>query len=106
MVAAVAAAVPQHRIIFRHMVPYAMAPVLISATIDVAGAILTESALSFLGFGVQPTFATWGNILADRKRLIFRRPLAGIADLGRDPSDLGLRIGKRLCSCRAHSEES
>ena len=39
-----------------------------------AGAILTESALSFLGLGVQPPFATWGNILADGKRFIFDAP--------------------------------
>ncbi|MGH7261729.1 MAG: ABC transporter permease, partial [Nitrospiraceae bacterium] len=49
-------------------------PVLVSATIDVAGAILTESALSFLGFGVQPPYATWGNILADGKDFIFDAP--------------------------------
>ena len=74
VVAAVALGVPERRIIFRHMVPNAMAPVLVSATIDVAGAILTESALSFLGFGVQPPYATWGNILADGKDFIFDAP--------------------------------
>jgi peptide/nickel transport system permease protein len=62
------------RIIFRHMVPNAIAPVLVSATIAVATAILTESALSFLGFGVQPPYATWGNILADGKGFIFDAP--------------------------------
>ena len=56
------------------MVPNAMAPVLVSATINVATAILTESALSFLGFGVQPPFATWGNILSDGKGYIFDAP--------------------------------
>ena len=56
------------------MVPNAMAPVLVSATISVATAILTESALSFLGFGVPPPFATWGNILADGKAYIFDAP--------------------------------
>lgn len=62
------------RIIFRHLVPNAMAPVLVTATIDVAHAILTESALSFLGFGVRPPFATWGNILADGRNYIFDAP--------------------------------
>lgn len=51
------------RIIFRHILPNAMSPVLVSATLGVAGAILTESALSFLGIGVQPPTPSWGNIL-------------------------------------------
>ncbi len=50
-------------IIFRHILPNAMSPVLVSATLGVAGAILTESALSFLGIGVQPPTPSWGNIL-------------------------------------------
>jgi len=74
VVAAQALGVPEIRIMFRHMLPNAMAPVLVSATIDVAAAILTESALSFLGFGVQPPYATWGNILADGKDFIFDAP--------------------------------
>ena len=55
------------RIIFRHILPTAMAPVLVSATLGVAGAILTESALSFLGIGVQPPTPSWGNILTAGK---------------------------------------
>ncbi len=74
VVAAVALGLPTWRVIFIHMLPNAMAPVLVSATISVATAILTESALSFLGFGVQPPFATWGNILADGKGFIFDAP--------------------------------
>jgi peptide/nickel transport system permease protein len=62
------------RIIFRHMIPNAVAPVLVSATIGIAGAILTEAGLSFLGFGVPPPHATWGNILSDGKRFIFDAP--------------------------------
>jgi peptide/nickel transport system permease protein len=62
------------RIIFRHMVPNAIAPVLVSATIAVATAILTESALSYLGFGVQPPNASWGNILADGRTFLFDAP--------------------------------
>jgi peptide/nickel transport system permease protein len=72
--AAHALGLPEWRIIWRHMVPNAMAPVLVSASIDVAYAILTESALSFLGFGVRPPFATWGNILADGRAFIFDAP--------------------------------
>jgi len=74
VVAAKAVGLPEWRIIFLHMVPNAIAPVLISAIIGVATAILTESALSFLGFGVQPPDATWGNILADGKNFIFDAP--------------------------------
>jgi len=55
------------RIIFRHILPNAMTPVLVSATLGVAGAILTESALSFLGIGVQPPTPSWGNILTAGK---------------------------------------
>lgn len=62
------------RIIFRHMMPNAMGPVLVSATIGIAGAILTEAGLSFLGFGVPPPHATWGNILSDGKRFLFDAP--------------------------------
>ncbi len=74
VLAATAIGAPDRRVIFSHMVPNAMAPVLVSATIGVATAILTESGLSFLGFGVQPPFATWGNILADGKGFIFDAP--------------------------------
>jgi len=55
------------RIIFRHMLPNAMASIMVAATFGVAGAILTESALSFLGIGVQPPTPSWGNILTDGK---------------------------------------
>ncbi|MBN2035065.1 MAG: ABC transporter permease [Deltaproteobacteria bacterium] len=72
--AAKALGVGDRRIIFRHMIPNAVAPVLVSATIGIAGAILTEAGLSFLGFGVPPPYATWGNILSDGKRFIFDAP--------------------------------
>jgi peptide/nickel transport system permease protein len=58
------------RIIFRHVLPNALAPVLVAATLGVAGAILTESALSFLGIGVQPPTPSWGNILTSGKDYI------------------------------------
>ena len=51
------------RIIFRHILPNTMSPVLVSAVLGIAGAVLVESALSFLGIGVQPPTASWGNIL-------------------------------------------
>jgi peptide/nickel transport system permease protein len=61
-------------IIFRHMIPNAVAPVLVSATIGIAGAILAEAALSFLGFGVPPPHATWGNILSNGQRFLYDAP--------------------------------
>jgi peptide/nickel transport system permease protein len=83
--AAKALGVGNFRIIFRHMMPNAVAPVLVSSTIGIATAILTEAGLSFLGFGVPPPYATWGNILSDGKRFIFDAPwltfIPGIAIL-------------------------
>jgi len=58
------------RIIFRHILPNALSPVLVSATLGVAGAILTESALSFLGIGVQPPTPSWGNMLIAGKQTL------------------------------------
>ncbi|HEV8663883.1 MAG TPA: ABC transporter permease [Candidatus Methylomirabilis sp.] len=55
------------RLMFRHILPNALVPVLVSAVLGVAGAVLTEAGLSFLGLGVQPPTPTWGNILADGK---------------------------------------
>lgn len=73
------------RIIFRHIMPNAIAPVLVSSTIGIATAILTEAGLSFLGFGVPPPHATWGNILSDGKGFLFDAPwltfIPGIAIL-------------------------
>lgn len=58
------------RILFRHILPNALAPVLVSATLGVAGAILLESGLSFLGIGVQYPMPSWGNILIDGKQTL------------------------------------
>ncbi len=58
------------RIIFRHLLPNALSPVLVSATLGVGGAILTESALSFLGIGVQPPTPSWGNMLIVGKQTL------------------------------------
>ncbi|MFH1406590.1 MAG: ABC transporter permease [Candidatus Omnitrophota bacterium] len=55
------------RIITKHLIPNALAPVLVSATLGVGGAILVESSLSFLGLGVQPPVPSWGNMLMDGK---------------------------------------
>ena len=70
--AAVGASGP--RTIRRHLLPNALAPVLVAATLGIASAILTEAGLSFLGFGVPPPDATWGNIIADGRRYLFDAP--------------------------------
>lgn len=54
---------PTHEIIFRHILPNSMAPIVVAATLAVATAILAEAYISFLGMGVQPPTATWGNML-------------------------------------------
>jgi len=53
------------RIIFRHIVPNTLAPVIVSATLGIGQTILTEASLSFLGLGVQPPTASWGNMVSD-----------------------------------------
>lgn len=65
---------PTSRILLRHILPNALAPVLITATLGVAGAILVESSLSFLGLGVQPPTASWGNMLMEGKAVIESAP--------------------------------
>ena len=55
------------RIIIRHLIPNAIAPVMVSAVLGVAAAVLLESSLSFLGLGVQPPVPSWGNILMEGK---------------------------------------
>jgi len=67
VLAARAAGAGDLRIIFMHILPNALAPVLVYATLGIASAILIESALSFLGIGVQPPTPSWGNILTAGK---------------------------------------
>lgn len=56
------------RIIFRHLLPNAVAPIVVQATLDVANVIILESTLDFLGFGIQPPTASWGNMLANAQQ--------------------------------------
>lgn len=62
------------QVLMRHILPNAMAPVTISAILGIGGAILIESGLSFLGLGVQPPQASWGNILMEGKAVIENAP--------------------------------
>lgn len=68
--AARAIGVPDSRIILRHVLPGVVAPIVVNATFGVAGAILTEAALSFLGLGVQPPTASWGNMMSAAQELV------------------------------------
>jgi len=65
--AAKALGVSNLRLMFRHILPNALSPVFVAATFGIAGAILTESGLSFLGLGIQPPEPSWGNILTPGK---------------------------------------
>ena len=60
---------PNGRIIVRHLLPNALAPIIVAATFGMASAILLEAGLSFLGLGVQPPTASWGNMLSDAQSL-------------------------------------
>jgi peptide/nickel transport system permease protein len=55
------------RIIFRHLIPNSFAPIIVAATLGFGGVIISESALSFLGFGVMPPVPTWGNMLNEAR---------------------------------------
>jgi peptide/nickel transport system permease protein len=67
VLAARAIGAPDNRIMFRHILPNGLSPILVSATMGVGGAILIESALSFLGIGVQPPTPSWGSLLSAGK---------------------------------------
>ena len=69
VIAAVAMGVPTRRIIFRHILPNVVGPVVVAATLGMAGAILTESSLSFLGLGVQQPTPSWGQTLTTALQL-------------------------------------
>ena len=63
------------RIITRHVLTNAVAPIIVAGTLIVGGAILTESGLSFLGLGVQPPVSTWGNMLSKSQAYIWTQPM-------------------------------
>ncbi len=61
------------RIVVRHILPNALSPIIVAATLGIAGAILTESALSFLGLGFQPPQATWGRMLSEAQSVVINQ---------------------------------
>lgn len=66
------------RIMFRHILPNALGPIIVAASLGVADAIISESGLSFLGLGIQPPTATWGNMLKNALDQIFDAPWTAI----------------------------
>jgi peptide/nickel transport system permease protein len=67
--AAIAAGARTHRIIIRHILPNVIAPIVVVSTLGVASAMLTEASLSFLGLGIQPPTASWGNMLTAAQQI-------------------------------------
>jgi peptide/nickel transport system permease protein len=66
------------RIIVRHLLPNAIAPIIVQSTLEVANVIVLESTLSFLGFGIQPPQASWGNMLANAQAYITVAPWVAV----------------------------
>jgi len=79
IIAARAAGVRDFRIIWRHILPNVLAPVIVLATLGVGGIIIFEAALSFLGLGIQPPRPSWGRTLADGRAYITLYPHIAIA---------------------------
>jgi peptide/nickel transport system permease protein len=76
--AAEALGAQRRRIIFRHLLPNALAPLLVAATLGVGDVILLEAGLSFLGLGIQPPTPSWGGMILDSKEVLVSAPWAGI----------------------------
>jgi len=79
VLAARALGMSDRRILVRHLVPNAVAPVIVAVTLGVAGAMLVEAALDFLGFGVPPDTPSWGNLLTNAEAYLTTAPLLAIA---------------------------
>ena len=78
VLAAHALGVPNSRILFRHIAPQVVGPMLVACTLNVATAILVESSLSYLGLGVQPPTPSWGNMLYDARGFVFVNPTLAV----------------------------
>jgi peptide/nickel transport system permease protein len=77
--AAAALGVPSRRLLWRHVLPPALGPAVVAATLGVGNAILLESGLSFLGLGVQPPAPSWGNMIAGGRDLVVTAPWVAVA---------------------------
>jgi peptide/nickel transport system permease protein len=76
--AAEALGASRRRIIFRHLLPNALGPLLVAATLAVGDVILLEAGLSFLGLGIQPPTPSWGGMILDSKEVLVSAPWAGL----------------------------
>lgn len=76
--AAEALGAPRRRVIFQHLLPNTIGPLLVAATLAVGDVILLEAGLSFLGLGVQPPTPSWGGMILDAKPVLVSAPWAGI----------------------------
>lgn len=65
-------------IMFRHILPNLLSPIIVAVTLSVGGVILLESVLSFLGLGIQPPMASWGNMLTNAQQLIWEAPMLAV----------------------------
>ena len=74
VLAAVALGAGQRRVVFRHLLPLTLAPLLVEATFGIAGVVIAEAGLSFLGLGVQPPAASWGSMIRDGTRYMLVAP--------------------------------
>ncbi len=77
--AATALGAPPRRVLFRHVLPNAIGPAFVAATLGVGNAILLESGLSFLGLGIQPPAPSWGNMIAGGRDLLVTAPWVALA---------------------------
>lgn len=73
--AAQAVGAPDFRIVMRHVLPNIMSPVIVTATLGIAGVILSEASLSFLGIGVQPPMPSWGMMVSEMRPFIYSQPV-------------------------------
>jgi peptide/nickel transport system permease protein len=78
ILAARALGVPRQRILYRHITPQVIGPMVVACTLNVAYAILVESALSYLGLGVQPPMPSWGNMLYNARGFVFTNPVLAV----------------------------
>ncbi len=76
--AARATGVPTRRIIWRHVLPNALGPIIVSATFILAGALYVEAVLDFLGFGISPDIPSWGNLLTSAEQSFYDAPLLAV----------------------------
>lgn len=79
------------RLLLRHVMPNAMGPAIVAATLGVGNAILLEAGLAFLGLGVQPPHPSWGNLIAGGRDLIVNAPWVAVAP--------GLALIATVCCC-------